>query len=185
MIYDLPTTATVNGIIYKIRSDYRPILDICQALVDPELTQEDKALVILAIFYEDCDSIPVEDWNKAIKECFTFINLGVENDDTQQRQPPKLMDWKQDFQYIVAPINRVLGQEIRSLDYLHWWSFIAAYYEIGDCTFAQIVRIRELKLKGKQLEQFDQEWYRNHKDLVDLKTNYTEAEKELFKQWGV
>ena len=47
------------------------------------------------------------------------------------------MDGEQDFPFIVGPVNRVLGKEIQSLKYLHWWSFLSAYTEIGDCTFVE------------------------------------------------
>ena len=77
-----------------------------------------------------------------------------------------------------------MGVEIRSVEYLHWWSFLSAYYEIGDCVFAQIVRIRNLKARGKSLDKADREWYQQNRELVDLKTTYTEQENELLKQWG-
>lgn len=179
-MYDLPTSVELGGEEYKIRSDYRAILDICMALTDPDLDSENKVHEMLTIFY--VDEVPVELWNEAIQKCTWFINCG--NTDTGKKRP-KLMDWKQDFSYIVAPINRVLGGEIRALEYLHWWSFISAYYEIGDCLFAQIVRIRNLKAKGKLKDKADKEWYRDNRDLVDLKTTYSEAEKDLLKEWGI
>ena len=178
-IYNLPTTASVDGVDYPIRTDYRAILDILQALVDPELTQEQKAYVALAIFYEN--DIPA-DTGEALKECFRFIGLGQL--ETEQKGP-KLMDWAQDFQYIIAPINRVMGGEVRAMPYLHWWTFIGAYYEIGDCTFAQIVRIRDMKARGKKLDKEDSRWYKDHRSIVDFKTHYTDAEKALLEQWGV
>lgn len=178
-MYELPMTATVGGRAYPIRSDFRPILDILQALVDPELTQEEKAYVALQIFYPE--DIP-EDMGEALKECFRFIGLGQLETDNNG---PKLMDWGQDFPYIVAPINRVMGGEIRSMPYVHWWTFISAYYEIGDCTFAQIVRIRDMKARGKKLDKEDARWYKEHRDIVDIKTHYTEAEQDLLKKWGV
>lgn len=94
------------------------------------------------------------------------------------------MDWEQDFKYIVAPINRVTGTEIRSIEYMHWWTFIAAYYEIGDCTFAQIVRIRDKKARGKPLDKTEQDWYRKNRNLVDLKTKYTQEDEETLRLWG-
>ena len=51
MEYTLPKTVSVGGREYSIRSDYRAILDICEALTDPELTNEEKAEVLtLPIF---------------------------------------------------------------------------------------------------------------------------------------
>lgn len=179
-MYDLPKSVTLGDKEYKIRSDYRAILDICMALNDPELDNENKVHELLTIFYED--EIPAKDWQEAVDKCLWFMNCG-EKETGKKR--PKLMDWEQDFKYIVPAVNRVLGGEIRALDYLHWWSFMGAYNEIGDCLFAHIVRIRELKAKGKLKEKQDKEWYREHRDLVDFKTNYTSAEEELLKQWGV
>ena len=176
MIYELPTSVEVNGTEYQIRSDYRPILDILLALEDPELSDQDKALVVLSVFYPDFEDMSPVDYEEAVKKCFWFINCGSEG---QNKKAPKLMDWEKDFQQIVAPINRVAGKEIRSIEYLHWWTFISYYYEIGDCLFAQIVRIREKKARGKPLDKSDKEFYRKNRDLIDIQTKYTEAENQL------
>lgn len=180
-MYELPKSLEVNGIEYEIRSDYRAILDILQVIADPELDNQEKAEVILTIFYPCFETIPPDDCQAALDKCFWFIGGGKEDDG---KKKPQLVSWEMDFPYIVAPINRVMGMEIRAVDYLHWWSFMAAYSEIGDCTFAQIVRIRERKATGKKLDKQDQEWYRKNRELVDIKTVYTEAESELLKQWG-
>ena len=105
MEYTLPKTVIVGGREYSIRSDYRAILDICEALTDPELSSEEKSAVVLYIFYPELEDMPVEDWQEAAKQCVWFINCG--EDRRGQRPTPKLMDWGQDFRYIVAPINRV------------------------------------------------------------------------------
>ena len=178
----LPTSVWVSGTEYEIRSDYRAVLDICTALADPELTDGEKAAVALEIFYPSFESMPSEHYQEVLEKCFWFINCG--SDERVGKKSPRLVDWKQDFQYIVAPINRICGQEIRSVEYIHWWTFMAAYMEIGDCVFAQIVRIRNLKAKGKKLDKADQEWYRQNRHLVDFKTTYTEAEQDVLKQWG-
>lgn len=176
MTYELPTSVTLGGVAYEIRSDYRAALDICLALSDVSLSDQDKAEAVLDIFYPAFADMPTSVYEEAVQKCFWFINCGGEG---ENRKAPKLMDWEQDFQYIVAPVNRVIGKEIRSVEYLHWWTFISAYYEIGDCLFAQIVRIRESLAKGKKLDKSDREWYRNNRQLVDFKTQYTEAEEEL------
>lgn len=181
MTYELPVALNVCGTEYCIRSDYRAVLDVCAALTDMELSDNDRGVAVLGIFYPAFEQMPPEHYSEAIKKCFWFINCGAEETKTPA---PKLMDWEQDFPYIVAPINRILGKEIRSVPYLHWWTFISFYYEIGDCLFAQIVRIRDLKRRGKTLDKQDREWYSKNRDLVDLKVTYTEAEKKLLKDWG-
>ena len=78
----------------------------------------------------------------------------------------------------------MLGFEARSVEYLHWWTFLAAYMEVGDCLFAQVVSIRNKKARGKKLEKYEQQFYREHRAMVDLKPKVTEAEKNLFELWG-
>lgn len=181
MMYSLPTSVTVNGTEYAIRSDYRPILDILDAIADPELNDEDKAEVMLRIFYPDVDDIPTSDLSEAVDKCIWFINCG--EDKQQDRRGPKLMDWGQDFSLIAAPINRVLGKEVRAVEYLHFWTFIGAYQEIGDCTFAQVVNIRRKKAKGQKLDKSEQAFYRANRQMVDFKRKYTAAEDAVISKW--
>lgn len=195
MIYDLPTSLEVCGVSYKIRSDYRAALDICAALSDADLSKQERSIIALDILYPAFSGhaaeqnteaggvvMPPEHYEEAIRQCFWFISCGDEN---QNRKAPKLVDWEKDFKYIVAPVNRVCGREIRAMEYMHWWTFVAAYYEIGgDCTFSQIVRIRDKLARRKPLDKQDSEWYRQHRDMVDLKTAYTEQDNDVLKKWG-
>lgn len=187
MGYGLPKSVNIGGEDFPIRYDYRVILDIFEAINDPDLNDEDRSLSVLQMFYPDFDRI--EDYDEALKECLKFINGGKE-EETGKKQP-QLVCWEQDFPYIVAPVNRVLGEEIRAVEYdieanaggLHWWTFLSAYYEIGDCLFAQIVRIREKKAKGKKLDKSEQEFYKKNRDIIDIKRHYTEAEDDIIKAW--
>lgn len=180
MIYDLPTSVEVHGTTYEIRSDYRPILDICMALEDPELSDQEKSFTTLDIFYPGFAEMPEEYYQEAVQKCLWFINCGEES---ETKKSPKLVDWGQDFRLIVAPVNRILGTEARAVQYLHWWSFISAYYEIGECLFAQVIRIREKKAKGKPLDKSDREFYRRNRNMVDFRVTYTTEEENILKAW--
>lgn len=181
MTWDLPTEAEIGGETYAIRWEYRCILDICAAIADPEMEPQDKAAAALTIFYPDLDQMPPEHYEEALKWCYWFIDGGQE---PGGQKGPRLVDWEQDFPYIAAPVNRVIGREIRSPEPLHWWSFLGAYMEIGDCVFAQVVRIRDRLARGKHLDKQDREWYRKNKRLVDLKRRYTSADEAILKEWG-
>ena len=179
----LPESVTVAGEEYAIRSDFRAMLDICVALSDPELEEQERGEVVLRIFYPELEKIPYTAYQEAIAKCLWFLNGGVE--ERKSSPGPKLVDWEKDFPRIVSPINRVMGTEIRTLPHLHWWTFLAAYYEIGDCLFAQIVRIRSLKAAGKLKDPQDKAWYRKNRDLVDMQTAYTSEEKATISGWMV
>lgn len=183
MTFGLPTSVEVGGKTYAIRSDFRVILDICIALEDIDLTDEDKAIAALAIFYPDFETIPAEDYAEALKQCFWFIN-GGEDEQPDGKKSPRLVDWEQDYKLIIAPVNRVVGYEIRAVEYLHWWTFLSAYYEIGgNCTFAQVVEIRDKLARGKKLDKPEREWYTRNRAMVDIKRRYSAADDELLKQW--
>ena len=181
MTWDLPVAVDVQGTAYAIRTDYRCILDICAAIADPELDGQEKSEAALDIFYPDYSSIPPEHLQDAVERCLWFIGGG---DKAGGHRAPKLVDWEQDYPLLIAPVNRVLGREIRELKYLHWWTFLGAYQEIGDCTFAQVVRIRDMRARGKRLDKSDREWYQRNRQLVDFKNRYTEADEMTIREWG-
>lgn len=178
MIYDLPTKLNVDGKEYEIRSDFRAVLDIIAALNDPNLSDIEKTLVMLQILYVDYEDIV--NYEEATKQAVWFIDCG--EDRTAKKEKIRLMDWEQDFKIIVAPINRVLGYECRNKDYVHWWTFISAYYEIGESTFSNVVNIRYKKKKRKKLEKWEQEFYRDNIELVELKNKISDKEKGLIEE---
>lgn len=181
MTYTLPKSVEVNGREYEIRSDFRAILDILEAINDTELTDQKRAYVVLDIFYPQFAEMREGDYEEAISRCLWFINGGQEDNGKKLK---KVMDWQQDFPLVVAPINRVIGYEIRAVEYLHWWTLLATYQEIGgDCTFAQVVSIRQKLASGKQLDKSDREFYRRNRDMIDLKQRYTDAEVDFIRKW--
>lgn len=178
--WDLPTTLEVNGTDYAIRTDYRAVLDLMTVLEDAELSDAERGALALEILYVDYDSMPPTDYREACERLKWFIGGG----DSPAKPPRrKLVDWKQDFPLIIGPVNHVLGYEARAVESVHWWTFLAAYCEIGDCTFAQVVNIRNKKSKGRKLEKHEQEFYKEHRDLVDFKTVLTDEDKEVFDVW--
>ena len=50
--------------------------------------------------------------------------------------------------------------------------------EIGDGTFSQVLAIRQKKARGKKLEKYEQEFARNHPELVELKKRISEEQQE-------
>lgn len=182
MIYDLPNTVEISGKEYEINSDFRCILDIFEVLSDNGLDSRERGYYALGYFYPDFEEIPPEDYEEAAKRLFWFIDGGREQ--TQpEKKAPKVMDWSQDFQYIIGPVNKIIGHEIRNDTHLHWWTFLGAYMDIGECLFSQIVSIRQKLAAHKKLEKYEKEWYHRNRHLVDLHTDtkYTTAEMEFMK----
>lgn len=183
MTWDLPESLEVNGEKYFINTDYRCALEIMTDLADPEADDQDRAAALLIGLYKDFDAMPPEDYDAAIKEGLWFLRGG--EDDASQKPGPRVVDFEQDYSLIIGPVNKVLGTEIRALEHVHFWTFLAAYGEIGDCTFAQVVKIRDHLARGKPLDKSDRAWYQKNRHLVDFKRKYTEADNDILKAWGI
>jgi hypothetical protein len=103
----------------------------------------------------------------------------AEKSNSQSEPQPRIMSWKKDFKFIAPAVSRVLGYDVRTPNkYTHWWSFMGAYMEIGECTWNTFVSIRKKKMHGQKLEEWEQKIYRENKKDIDLPQNLTDEEKE-------
>ena len=173
MIGGLPRSLTVNGTEYPIRSDYRDCLNILSAFNDRDLTDEEKVLITLRVLYKE--PVKQDDVLEAYNKAVWFLNCGDTINKPQTSAP--IYSWEQDEQLIFSAVNKVACKEVRAVDYLHFWTFMGLFNEIGEGAFATVISIRNKKRKNKQLEKWEKEFYRNNKDMVDLRVQLTEAEK--------
>ena len=176
MTWDLPLAVEINGMKHNIRNkcDYRIILDVISALNDKTLSENVRLISALIIFYEDFQKIT--NIQAAVIEMMTVINIGEKNDSSEPDEP-RLMEWGHDFNFIAPPISRVLGYDVRVPDkYTHWYTFIGAYMEIGDCYFTQIISMRSKLRKGRKLNDHDKEFYKAHKKDIDLEMDISDEE---------
>lgn len=181
--YYLPESLTVCGIEYPIRYDFRAVVDILIAMNDPELDGFYKTMVMIQILFPDWQDIPPEHLQEAAKAACDFIDCGQKDDG---KPKPKLFDWEQDASIIIPAVNSVAHKDVRSVRNLHWWTFWSYFMEIGECLFSSVLSIRTKKAKGKKLEKWEQDYYRDNRDLIDLKKKKSAEEKALqdyFDKW--
>lgn len=171
--WELPRSAQIGGVQYTLHADYRDILEIFTYLEDPELPEYLRWQIALALFYEE--EIPAQDQQAAMEYLAEFINCGKAE---PGRPGPKLLDWEQDAAMIVADVNKAAGQEIRALPFLHWWTFMAYFHAIGEGQLSTVVAIRDKLRRGKKLESWEKDFYRENKNRVDLKKRYSRDELE-------
>ena len=177
--HSLPTSVEIDGIEYAFNADFRNIIYIFSALNDPDLLDMEKALVALDLFYDDYESIPKNRLEVALTEMFSFINMGEPESKSSKENAKPLYDWEQDFNIIVAPVNHILNTDVRGLEFLHWWTFLSAFYEIGECTFSTYVSIRNKLNKGKKLEKYEQTLYNENREQIVLKKKYDSVTQDL------
>lgn len=189
-MFEIPTSVTIDGEEYGIRNngDFRVILDCFRALEDVELDARERLLAALIIFYEDFNSIEdilfKEDIEEFVSKMYTFFNCGQQNVGTTANR--KLIDWEQDEQLICSAVNKVANMEIRSVPYIHWWTFMGYYTAIGDSPISTIIHIRSKIMSGKHLEKYERD-YRAANPQYFIWNNKTveetEAEKLVREMW--
>lgn len=168
--WQLPVTAAIGGREYKLHTDYRDILEIFSYLNDPDLPEFIRWEVALGLFYED--PLPEDRKQEGARFLCAFLTGGA----TPEKPGPKLLDWEADAPAIIADVNRVAGREIRSLPYLHWWTFLSWFHAIGEGQLSTLVSIRDKLARGKKLEGWEKEFYRENKKRVDLPKKYSARE---------
>lgn len=159
------------GVKYYYDPDFRNIIDIMNILSDPDLLDEVALEIALEYFYDD-KTRELESFSDNLDIMITylleFLSMGDTGRTSNTNNVP-LYDWSQDFNMIVSPINRILGEDVRGKDYLHWWTFLSAFMEIGECTFNTYVGIRDKLRRGKKLDKFEQKLYNENRDKIILK----------------
>jgi len=187
MLGRLPKSIYIDGTEVKIRTDYRDILRVFEAFNDPELSDSEKWQVCVVIMLEDISLLYTLNQEKIMNEIDAFINFGT-TDDGKIQSP--LLNWEQDEHLIFSAINNVAKQEIRSLDYVHWWTFIGYFNCIGEGLLSQVIHIRSKKSKNKKLDKHEEEFYKDNRKMIDLQPkklkeeiqNEIDEEKERIKK---
>lgn len=181
MIGGLPETLTVGGADYPIRSDYRDALQVFEAFKDQELDSGEKCIVAIYLLFADFEC--AEDVLRAAEDGFDiveayeqvrwFLEAGRESGKKEEKPT---YDWAKDEQMIFSAVNKIAGTETRQAEYIHWWTFLGYFNEIGEGNLTYIVNIRRKLNKNKKLEKHEREYYRENKDVIDLKPPKTKEE---------
>ena len=169
-LWQLPVTKKFGMQSFDLHADYREILEIFSVLEDPDLPEPVRWRIAMGLFYEQ--PVPWEHRQAAMEYLAFFLRGGQ----PEGKPGPKLLDWQQDADAIIAGVNQAAGQEVRALPFVHWWTFLSWFHGIGQGQLSTLVSIRDKLRRGKKLEPWEKEFYRENKHRVDLKPRYSEAE---------
>ena len=169
----LPRQAVFGDKTYALQADFRDVLEIIAYLQDPDLPEFIRWQIALALFYEP--AVSPEHSHGAMEYLAWFLTGGCPESD---RPGPKLLDWQQDAPAIVSDVNKAAGREIRALPFLHWWTFLSWFHAIGEGQVSTLVALRDKLRRGKKLEGWEKEFYRQHKSRVDMKKKLSPLEME-------
>ena len=186
MLGQLPTTLNVNGISYKIRTDYRNILRIFEAFADNELSDSEKLIICLKRMFMDFSKLSPDDYKEAYEKVYQFIGC---NKPKEERTPLHTFNWVKDEPLIFPAVNKAAGTELRSVPYVHWWTFMGYFESIdSESLFGTVLSIRQKKAKGKKLEKYEREFAQNNRLLISLDVSANgkpkTAEEELLEMFN-
>ncbi len=172
MIGLLPHSLNVCGVDYPVNSDFRVALRIFTALSDESFTELEKAYITVNLMFTS--KIPSEHFIEAVKVAYWFLDGG----DIRKTEPSRIktFDWEGDQSILFPAINKVVGYEVRECSYLHWWTFLGVFGEIGDGLFSQVMQIRNKRAQGKKLEKWEKEYVSKNKELFRVAQSKEDAE---------
>ena len=166
MLGQLPKTLTINGKLYRIRTDFRNILRIFEAFADKDLSDKEKMLVCLRRMFVDFSKLPYDDYKEAYEQVYWFIGCGKPE---EKRPPVRTFNWIKDEPLMFPAVNKAAGLEVRAVPYLHWWTFMGYIESIdAESLFGTVLSIRQKKARGKKLEKYEREFMQNNKALMAL-----------------
>ena len=162
-MYDIPTTIVIDNQEYPIRckGDYRMVLDCFSCMSDFDLDEQERLYGSLIIFYEDFNDntdfigMDTETLEQLVAKMYNFMQC---EENPLKTMPFRAIDWDKDSQLICSAVNKVAHMEVRAVEYLHWWTFIGYFSEVGESVLSTVVGIRTKIKKGKKLEKYEKEF---------------------------
>jgi hypothetical protein len=144
LVDTLPTSLEVEGKEYKIDSDFRACLRTILAFEDAELAGLEKSLILYnSLFVEKPDNV-----SEALKQGVWFLNMG--SDEVDDSNGPRVFSWWKDASLIYAAFQQTHGIDLESVEYMHWWKFLALFMDLGSGTvFCSLVGLRKRVKTGK------------------------------------
>lgn len=154
LIDELPTTVEVGSKTYDIESNFRTSI-LCEMLLqDREISDEQKAITMLDLYFGQ--SIP-NDIEGAFDAIIWFYRGGDEPEQEQQEAeseqptPPiraqRVYDYDIDAPLIYAAFQSQYGIDLNAIEYLHWWKFLALFQSLHeDELIAKIIGYRSADL---------------------------------------
>ena len=121
-----------------ICADFRNMIQVDRILCDPEYSNTEKTLAAL---YQLYPTIP-DDVEKAINGLVWFYTRGkgeIESGISARRTTNRAFDFEEDANMIYAAFYATYGLSLTTVEFLHWWEFMALFEGLPETTLIQRV----------------------------------------------
>lgn len=118
-----------------LSTDFRNMLRAEMLLKDSSVPENMRAFLVLEQLYE---KLP-DDIDTAVEGFYWFFSMGEhdtdESADKPQAKPNKaIVDFEQDDKLIYSAFYSAYGVSLTTVDYMHWWEFLALFEGLPETT---------------------------------------------------
>ena len=132
-----PEYAEVNGIKYKINTDYRVALRCFEVIEDTAISDEERALAVVFLLFGE---VPMEDMAEFLRIAGDYLRCGEK--EASQETGERDMDFNADEKYIAASFMSDYRIDLSSVD-MHFWQYIQLIQ--GFTESAIMSRVRDIR----------------------------------------
>lgn len=172
----LPETVDIDGIEYRINSDFRISILFELLMQDDELGKRQKLVQGLQLYYPE---IP-HNVTMAVDKMIWFYRCGKETGNgghgSGSGRAKQIYSFEYDDDYIYAAFLEQYGIDLQDIEELHWWKFRALFRGLSEDTeFVKIMGYRSVKINSKMSKE-QREFYKKMQSIHALPI--TDAERK-------
>lgn len=174
LLEQLPDKVLVDGTEYLVDSDFRAILLIDQIMHDKELSDTQRVISALTIFYGDN---PPKQTTQAIEKLVWFFRCGKEQSEQEEcrgrfRRHTRAIDYCVDSHLIWSAFLQVYQIDLTEPIQMHWWKFCSLMENLPDiCKLSKVMMYRTVDTSGMSKQQ--KSFYAKMRKKYELKGEET------------
>lgn len=178
LLIDLvPKTVTIDNEEYEINSDFRYSILFELLMQDKTLSDKEKIVNALSLYYPVCP----KNINEAINQMIWFYRGGKDIELSKGKDKGKsdiqIYSFEHDDDYIYAAFMDQYRIDLQDIEDLHWWKFKAMFKSLKeDNEIVKIMGYRSVDL-SKIKDKEEKAYYRNMKELHKIPVSQSEREK--------
>lgn len=176
-----PMAVEIDGIKYKLNTDFRDCLKIIFAFGDKELTLSEQQNILFENLYGDLDgNLPetLTNFKKAYELGIRFLDRDNTLKFTITKEP--CFDFNLDSEEIaIGLLNKPNGINLNDIEYMHLWDWMLHFQGMGECAFSNLIYLRNQSKKGKLTKEEQQQCAEIGWDKINMCNKTEEKIKTL------
>ncbi|MBE1302938.1 hypothetical protein G4W71_02600 [Clostridium botulinum] len=178
LLIDLvPTTIEIEDVEYEINSDFRTSILFELLMQDNELSEEDKIIQALQLYY----SVIPHNINLAVDKMLWFYRCGKDmipsKGSGKGKGVTQIYSFEYDDDYIYSAFLDQYRIDLQDIEYLHWWKFKAMFKALReDNEIVKIMGYRSMDL-SKIKDKEEKNYYRKMQELYKIPIAKDEKDK--------